>query len=389
MANRSNEAAGAAALNGLVGGFLQGHDLRRQRTGDQEARAEAERQRQRQEQADAFAIEDRGYAADARGIAAEDRALALEDRTDARAISDYDFTQQTGFARGEDSTGRYVAQLRGSVGDMLTGQTPAPEGYHRVGLGQDERAQIEEQEFNTRAAAFISATPEEQRRFSADPAMAAVIKELGVYDNLFDRGQGGGESGPAPITVTVDGLKQDVGSVEEAIALRDQFAQEEAPDLFARSSELRSEFDGHPVIKASLDVVQSFKRFDSIAQREPTAAGDIALVFSFMKMNDPDSTVREGEFATAANAGGVPERARATYNNMLNGQLLDDTVRQDFIGTAMGLVKGQADAVGPVLSRYSDLAERAGVNVDNVVFDPLTGIDLSGYSDDNPFAPGR
>ena len=80
MANRSNEAAGAAALNGLVGGFLQGHDLRRQRTQDQQATEEIQRQRQRQEQADAFAIEDRGYAADARGIAAEDRALALEDR---------------------------------------------------------------------------------------------------------------------------------------------------------------------------------------------------------------------------------------------------------------------------------------------------------------------
>ena len=43
----------------------------------------------------------------------------------------------------------------------------------------------------------------------------------------------------------------------------------------------------------------------------PDAAGDMALIFSYMKMLDPNSTVREGEYATAQDAGSIPHASLA------------------------------------------------------------------------------
>lgn len=63
-------------------------------------------------------------------------------------------------------------------------------------------------------------------------------------------------------------------------------------------------------------------------------ASDLSMIFSFMKMLDPGSVVREGEQATAANARGVDESVRSLYNRMLTGEKLTPGQRADFLGQA-------------------------------------------------------
>jgi hypothetical protein len=75
-----------------------------------------------------------------------------------------------------------------------------------------------------------------------------------------------------------------------------------------------------------------------------TPASDISLVFNFMKMNDPGSTVREGEFATAQNAEGVPGRIVNMYNQLLEGTRLNPDQRLDFMSQSEGLFTAQRDA---------------------------------------------
>jgi hypothetical protein len=59
-----------------------------------------------------------------------------------------------------------------------------------------------------------------------------------------------------------------------------------------------------------------------------TGAGDIAMVYAFAKMNDPTSVVREGEFATVQNSSGMPEKVRALYNKVVNGDKLSEGQRK-------------------------------------------------------------
>jgi len=76
---------------------------------------------------------------------------------------------------------------------------------------------------------------------------------------------------------------------------------------------------------------------------EPSGAGDIALVFGFMKLLDPNSTVREGEAATVRDAGSVPSTVLAMYNKAINGESLAPQVRRDIRNRAAKLFnKGTA-----------------------------------------------
>lgn len=99
-------------------------------------------------------------------------------------------------------------------------------------------------------------------------------------------------------------------------------------------------------------------------------ASDIGLVFGFMKMLDPGSVVREGEYATAKNAGGVPDIVRNAYNKAVQGEFLQPAQRQDFADTAGRLydqARGQAEGIA---ERYRGLAGQYGADPSRSVYLP-------------------
>ena len=100
---------------------------------------------------------------------------------------------------------------------------------------------------------------------------------------------------------------------------------------FTRASGLRKEFTA--ATKGFAEQNSAYGRVLASAQ-DPSAAGDLALIFNFMKILDPGSNVREGEFATARNAGSIPSRIRALYNKLKDGEQLDADQRADFVGRA-------------------------------------------------------
>lgn len=124
---------------------------------------------------------------------------------------------------------------------------------------------------------------------------------------------------------------------------------------------LRKELMGNPVTKATQDVATAWGRVQN-ASKDPSPAGDIALVYGFMKMMDPGSTVREGEFATAANAGGIPQQIVSMYNKALNGQRLAPEIRSDFLTKAQGLYGVQLDRYKALEKSFQGLAGGAGVD---------------------------
>lgn len=98
--------------------------------------------------------------------------------------------------------------------------------------------------------------------------------------------------------------------------------------------------------------------------KDPSAAGDIALVSGFMKMIDPQSVVREGEFVTAADAAGVPERIRGLWNRLVAGERLTADQRTDFAQQAHALFQGQLQQQEQLQGAYRGIASRTLPNVD-------------------------
>lgn len=116
------------------------------------------------------------------------------------------------------------------------------------------------------------------------------------------------------------------------------------------------------------DVRDSYARLTA-ASKEPSAAGDLAIIFNYMKMLDPGSTVREGEFANAQNAAGIPERVSAMYNRAITGERLTPETRADFIQQSHGQYKSMEDNYKKSMKEFKKLAQSTGLNPDQFLWD--------------------
>lgn len=149
----------------------------------------------------------------------------------------------------------------------------------------------------------------------------------------------------------------------------------EEPVDFKDVSSLRKEYSG-----ASKPWQESKRAFQRIQKTEPTGPGDIALITSYMKVLDPGSTVREGEFATARNAGGVSEQVRGIYNYLLkSGEMLSPEQRQRFKSQAARFLESRLEEQKNVQSRYGYIAGQRGMDVAEAVPDYLGEFADPGY----------
>ena len=120
--------------------------------------------------------------------------------------------------------------------------------------------------------------------------------------------------------------------------------------------------------KTFIDVRDAYGRIKTTASN-PSPAGDISMIFNYMKMLDPGSTVREGEFATAAQAGSLPTQLMNQYNQVVNGQRLTESQRADFLAQAERLYAMQQGNYQQLRNQYVDIAKRAGVDPRQVILD--------------------
>ena len=155
-----------------------------------------------------------------------------------------------------------------------------------------------------------------------------------------------------------EGLKQEEKEKRAKIIAQGQ-------DL-KNADNLRKEFIGQPIVKNFQDVQQSYAKIQQLS-KAPSAAGDISMIFAYMKMLDPGSVVREGEQATAQNAAGIPDQVRNAYNRLLNGQRLTPRQRADFINQARSIYNSHQSLVSRLEQDYKGLAQQYGTNPQLVV----------------------
>ena len=143
----------------------------------------------------------------------------------------------------------------------------------------------------------------------------------------------------------------------------------ERDKLFTQATKLRGEFTG--ITKPYEDQNQAYGRVIASAQ-DPSPAGDMALIFNYMKILDPGSTVREGEFANAQNSGSVPNKVGALYNSVVNGQRLTKAQRADFVNLASRLFEQASKQHKKTAGEFRALAIRNKIDPKDVVFQRQT-----------------
>lgn len=166
-------------------------------------------------------------------------------------------------------------------------------------------------------------------------------------------------------------LQLEVGA--KNAAQREAAKAEEAKRITAMEDSLRTQLLSNPVTKSALEVSTAFDKVNKAAAN-PSAAGDLSLVYGYMRLLDPGSSVKEGEFANAQNAAGVPEVVLNTYNRIRSGQRLTPDQRLDFVGQAKNLYGSHVQSYQKLAGSLSGLAQQGGGNPQHVAI-PL-GLDL-------------
>jgi hypothetical protein len=124
----------------------------------------------------------------------------------------------------------------------------------------------------------------------------------------------------------------------------------------------RKEYVGLQATKDFEKQAAAYTRVVASAE-DPSAAGDLALIFNFMKVLDPGSVVREGEFATAAGARAeltraanegtvIPAVVAQAMQRLETGLRLLPEQRNDFLNRAGMLYSSAAERHKGVRSYY-------------------------------------
>ncbi len=131
--------------------------------------------------------------------------------------------------------------------------------------------------------------------------------------------------------------------------------------------DMRKEFDAQS--KDFRSVRDSYNRMQASAQN-PSPAGDLSLIFNYMKMLDPNSVVRETEFATAAAAGSFGERIQGAVSQVTNGERLAPEIRADFLARSQQLYGEQEQTFQSLADQYGAAATRNGLDPQNIILTP-------------------
>ena len=157
-----------------------------------------------------------------------------------------------------------------------------------------------------------------------------------------------------PVDVTPESITQEQG-VFDTPKDRVEFEQKLRKEYTQASSTFQEVRDAAARVEASA--------------KDASPAGDLALIFNYMKILDPGSVVRESEFATAAETGAYGERVKGLVNRILTGQRLTDEIRNDFLNRGRALYKAQANQFNKLTDQFQNIAGSAGLDPQGVILD--------------------
>jgi hypothetical protein len=162
------------------------------------------------------------------------------------------------------------------------------------------------------------------------------------------------EAGLIPQSVLDAQIRVEERAGDEGLTLQQRISEE---------ARLRGEY-----AKRTEDLSAAERNFEIIrtSAQDNSGAGDIALVTSFMKMLDPGSVVRETEFATAANAGGLLARLSTIAQRVESGQFLTPAQRADFQRLANQYLQAAQEQEGRVQGSYQRIVDNYGLDPVNV-----------------------
>jgi len=140
---------------------------------------------------------------------------------------------------------------------------------------------------------------------------------------------------------------------------RDQNQINASGKITEASTQLRKEFEQLPEVKNFKQALPAYNGIEDAAARSSPQA-DINLVYGIAKLYDPNSVVREGEYATVANSPNVPERVKGYIQYVQGGGKLSQKTKDQILTEARSRMQAFEDQYTGARTNYEDIAKRSG-----------------------------
>jgi len=212
----------------------------------------------------------------------------------------------------------------------------------------------------------------------------------GVIGDYRDKPTDAPQKPPEIVTIYKGGKEQKgyMGPVDEThpdgfYAVGDTKADDppKPPDTFGNEKDLFQQYSNSDPVKTYETVKSSFERVKESAKQQ-SGAGDMGLIYGYMRMLDPGSVVRESEFKIAAQAGDYGEQIQGFVTSILNGQRLPESQRQEFVKNAEALYAQSAGNLADINAQFTERAKAAGVDPKRFIREPEK-YDASAGANDN------
>lgn len=137
---------------------------------------------------------------------------------------------------------------------------------------------------------------------------------------------------------------------------------------FDNISNLRKEFTGRKEVQDFNVILPQVASAMKIA-RDPKATGadDLSLIYTFGKVMDPGSVVREAELAMASSTGSFAQNLEAAAGRIRSGERLPADIRRNLVNAMHRRGIEMARAYNQSRQAYVALADRNGFNPEDVV----------------------
>lgn len=137
-------------------------------------------------------------------------------------------------------------------------------------------------------------------------------------------------------------------------------------DVINQASKMRDDYNQDQSVKAFQRVLPKY--VSALKSADDTAAGDLALTYAFATVMDPQSAVREGEQSMAAGGDTLYGQTVARLKKeMGEGGTFRPEYRKDLLKQMRAAGNALRTTYDTQRQRYSDLAQRAGLNPEDVV----------------------
>lgn len=127
---------------------------------------------------------------------------------------------------------------------------------------------------------------------------------------------------------------------------------------------LRKQLGDEPTTKSFQELKKQWENMQSAGE---TGAGDISIMYSYIKMLDPTTAVKEGELELAAKSSGLSDKLIKAAKQLDKGAALGPEIRKQMIAEGANLYNNTAKEQQKLNAAYTGYAKDSGIEPEKVL----------------------